>query len=195
MGNDTPDLEEIDPFASSESETDVNVAAEQEWKATTTGFERVEAVLRRTTSPQSAREISERALVSEPTARKHLKALVVSRHATTEEAGSTTRYHRNPDHHRFERIQQLANEHTRAELSASIREMKERIRGFEAEYDATDPEECIQQLAPEDDAGWDDASRWKTTRHDLAFAKTALSFKETRSIDAKTTGESDLPHA
>lgn len=192
--DDTPDPDEIQPFVSSEDPDDVNAAAEQEWKATTTGFERVEAVLRRTTTTQSAAEIGDRALVSEPTARKHLEALVQSGHASTQEAGSTTLYRRNPNQHRFERILRLANEHTRAELTASIRGMKERVRKFETEYDATSPEELVQQLAPDDETGWDDVSRWKTTRRDLAFAKTALSFKETRSIDTKST-EEERTHA
>lgn len=187
--NDPPNLDEIEPFESDELSADVNRAAEQEWKATTTGFERVESILRRTTELQSAREISDRALVSEPTARKHLSSLVTSGHATTEKAGNTTLYRRNPDQRRLERIQHLADEHTRTELESAIRDMKARIQVFETEYDVTGPEELVQTLEPDDEQGWNDVSHWKTTRRNLAFAKTALSFKETRTIDAKTTDE------
>jgi DNA-binding transcriptional ArsR family regulator len=185
--DDPPPLDEIEPFESDDLPDDVNAAAEQEWKATTTGFERVEAILRRTTSLQSAKEIADRALVSEPTARKHLETLVTSGHASTKEMGNKTLYRRNPDQQRLERIQHLADEHTMAELEASIRDMKKRIQSFEIEYDATGPEEVVQELDPDDDRGWDDVSRWKTTRHSLAFAKTALSFKETRNIDMMST--------
>jgi hypothetical protein len=185
--NDPPPLDEIDPFELDDLPADVNVAAEQEWKATTTGFERVEAVLRRTTNLQSAREIGDRALVSEPTARKHLETLVTSGHASTRAMGNATLYRRNPDRRRLERIQHLADEHTMAELESSIRDMKTRIQSFENEYDATGPEELVQELDPDDDQGWDDVSRWKTTRHSLAFAKTALSFEETRNIDMRST--------
>lgn len=187
--NDPPPLDEIEPFGSGELPADVNSAAEQDWKAATTGFERVESVLRRTTDLQSAKEIGDRALVSEPTARKHLKSLTTSGHATTAKTGNTTRYRRNPDQRRLERIHHLANEHTRAELAASIRDMKTRLRTFEDEYDVGGPEELVQALDPDNTQGWDDVSRWKTTRRNLAFAKTALSFKETRSVDAKSTDE------
>lgn len=187
--NDPPALDEIEPFESDELPADVNKAAEEEWKATTTGFERVESILRRTTELQSAREISVRALVSEPTARKHLSSLVKSGHATAEKAGNTTLYRRNTDQRRLERIQHLADEHTRGELETAIRDMKEQIHVFETEYNVTEPEELVQTLEPDDEKGWNDVSHWKTTRRNLAFAKTALSFKETRMIDAKTTDE------
>lgn len=187
MGTNEPTIEEIEPFESETVAADVNTAAAQEWRASTTGFERVESILRRTRDHQSAKNIADRALVSEPTARKHLQTLVTSGHASAEKQGNRTLYRRNPDQHRFERIQQLANDHTMSELESSIREMKHRIRTFEDEYGATSPEELAPELAPDDEQGWDDVTHWKTTRRSLAFAKTALSFKETRSVDAKTT--------
>lgn len=171
--NDPTDLDEIEPFESDELPADVNRAAEQEWKVTTTDFERVESILRGTTELQSAREISVRALVSEPTARKHLSSLVISGHVTTAKAGNTTLYRGNPDQRRLERIQHLADEHTREELETAIRNMKERIHVFETEYDSISPEELAQTLEPDDGRGWSAVSHWKATRRNLAFAKTA----------------------
>lgn len=184
-----PRASDIDPFPETGVEEDVNTAAEREWKASTTAFERVASILGRTTEWQSAGEIADRARVSEPTARKHLTALAESGYASTSEVGTGTRFKRNPDRRRLERVQQLADEHSRSELERTIREMKMRIREFEDEYGATSPEELVETLEPDDEKGWDDLSRWKTTRRNLAFAKTALSFEETRSIDAMSTGE------
>lgn len=195
MSGDGSSAPDIDPFPETAADTEVNDAAEREWKAATTAFERVEAVLGRTTDWQSASEIADRARVSEPTARKHLTALAETGRAATTEAGNTTRFRRNPDRRRLERVQRLADEHSRRELEEAIREMKVRIREFEDEYDATSPEELVETLEPDDEGGWDDLSRWKTTRRNLAFAKTALSFKETRLVDARSTGEERAENA
>ena len=73
--------------------------------------------------------------------------------------------------------------------------MKARIRSFEDEYGATSPDELVETLEPDDEDGWDDLSRWKTTRRNLAFAKTALSFKETRLVDSRSTGEERAENA
>ena len=189
MGEEERRASDVDPFPETDASTDVNEAAEREWKAATTAFERVESVLDRTTEWQSASDVAERARVSEPTARKHLSALAESGRASTNETSTGTQFRRNPDRRRLERVQRLADEHSRAALERSIREMKTRIREFEDEYEATSPEELVEHLEPDDEDGWDDLSRWKTTRRNLAFAKTALSFKETRIVDAMTTGE------
>lgn len=182
------DAGDVDPLVSAERPGSADAVAEREWKASTTAFERVEAVLRRTTEWESAAAVADRALVSEPTARKHLSALVESGYASAIETGSATRYRRNPDQRRLERVQRLADEYSRDELATSIREMKRRIRDFEGRYDATSPEELVATLAPDDDEGWEAVSRWQTTRRNLAFAKTALSFTETRRVDELNTG-------
>lgn len=195
MGADDSKISDVDPFPETETETEVNDAAEREWTAATTAFERVESVLGRTTDWQSASEIADRARVSEPTARKHLTALAETGHAATRETGNTTRFRRNPDRRRLERVQRLADDHSRGELERSIREMKARIRAFEDAYEATSPEELVDSLEPDDEDGWNDLSRWKTTRRNLAFAKTALSFTETRLVDSRSTGEERAENA
>ena len=189
MEEDGPRATDVDPFPAADPDADANEAAVQEWKAATTAFERVESVLGRTTDWQSASAIADRARVSEPTARKHLTALAESGRASTTETGVATQFRRNPDRRRLERVQRLADEHSTAELARAIREMKTRIRGFEDEHGATSPEELVDELEPDDDEGWDALSRWQTTRQNLAFAKTALSFKETRHVDSMSTGE------
>lgn len=173
-----------DPFDAIQSANSIDEVAEAEWKAETTAFERIETVLRRASEFATAGELADRARVSEPTARKHLESLVESGHASSTALGGATRYRRNPDQRRLERVRQLADEHTQGELESAIREMKTRIRSYEDEYGATSPEELVADLDPDDEDGWDAVSRWKTTRRNLAFARTALAYAETRRIDA-----------
>ena len=195
MGDGTPAISDIDPFPETDADTAVNDAAEREWTAATTAFERVEAVLGRTTDWQSASDIAARARVSEPTARKHLTALAETGRASTTAAGNATLFRRNPDRKRLERVQRLADEHSREALERAIREMKARIREFEDEYGVTSPDELVETLEPDDETGWDDLSRWRTTRRNLAFAKTALSFERTRLVDSMHTGEERAENA
>ncbi|SIR99303.1 DUF7342 family protein [Natronorubrum daqingense] len=189
MGRDDSVRAGIEPFPDTDETGSVDAVAERAWKSETTAFERVESILSRTTEWHHASEIAARACVSEPTARKHLRALVESRHASANETASGTQFKRNPDRKRLERVQQLADEHSRSELEHAIREMKQRIRAFEDEYGVTSPESLVEDIEPDDERGWDDRSRWKTTRRNLTFAKTALSFKETRHVDSMSTGE------
>lgn len=189
MGEEPNRLSDVDPFPDADDTADPDAVATEAWKAETTAFERVEAILRRTQEWQSASDIADRALVSTPTARKHLTALAESGHAAETDVGGATCYRRNPDQRRFERIQQLADEHSRTELEGAIRRMKGRKREFEDTYDVSSPEELVEVLEPDDEDGWENLSRWKTTRRNLAFAKTALSFKETRDIDAMSSGD------
>lgn len=176
--------EDQTPFGRIESTDSIDDVAVAEWKAEATAFERVETVLRRTHEFVTAGELADRARVSEPTARKHLESLVASGQATSTSLGGATRYRRNPDQRRLERVQELADDHTQAELESAIREMKTRIRSYEDEYGATSPAELVSILDPDDETGWETVSRWKTTRRNLAFARTALAYTETRKLDA-----------
>jgi len=59
-----------------ESWDDINEHVKEEWKTETTPFERVYEIIEQTHDGQSAAEIAERALVSEPTARQYCKTFV-----------------------------------------------------------------------------------------------------------------------
>jgi predicted ArsR family transcriptional regulator len=67
---------------------DVNEQVKTDWKEKTTPFERVYEIVEQTHDGQSAAEIADRALVSEPTARRHCKALVNTGLAETERNGT-----------------------------------------------------------------------------------------------------------
>lgn len=157
---------------------DINERVRAEWQAETTPFERVHEVIEQTDAGQSAAEIAERALVSEPTARQHCKALVNTGVAETEQEGQTTRYRRNTDHVLTSRIHELRAETTRSQLVESIAEMKAEVRGYEEEYDVLSPEELARDLDPEETDGWEDLTDWQTTRKHLALAQAALAYDE-----------------
>lgn len=157
---------------------DINDHVTEEWKAETTPFERIYEVLEQTHDGQSAAEIAERALVSEPTARRHLKALVTTGFAATVQDGRTTLYRRDGDRVLQTRIHELRNQATRDEILDGIRRMKTEIREYEDEHDALSPEELARQLPTDAGKKWEDITAWKTTRQNLAVAQAALAYDE-----------------
>ena len=157
---------------------DVNEQVKADWKAETTPFERVYEIVEQTHDGQSAAEIADRALVSEPTARRHCKALVNTGFAETEQDGQTTLYQRNSDRTLISRIRELRDEADRTELLDGIQDMKAEIRRYEDRYDVMSPEVLAQQLDGDETEGWDDLTAWRTTRQNLAVAQAALAYDE-----------------
>ncbi|WP_312911818.1 winged helix-turn-helix domain-containing protein [Natronosalvus caseinilyticus] len=157
---------------------DINEHVEAEWKAETTPFERVYEIVEQTHDGQSAAEIAERALVSEPTARRHCKALVNTGFAEAEQDGRSTVYKRNADRVLMTRIRELRRETTREELLDGIKRMKREIRRYEDQYDVVSPEELARELDADDGQGWEDLSTWRTTRQNLSIAQAALAYSE-----------------
>ena len=156
----------------------INEHVRSEWKAETTPFERVYEIVEQTHDGQSAAELAERALVSEPTARRHCKALVNTGFAETKSDGQTTLYRRNADRVLMSRIRELRENTDRDELLAGIRRMKVDIRQYEDRYNVVSPEELAQKLDADETDGWDDLSAWKTTRQNLAVAQASLAYGE-----------------
>lgn len=169
------------------SDAGVITEAREDWKSSTTALERVQQVVEQTTTPKTAGEIADEALVSEPTARKHLKSLVeIGTAAATEESGATT-YSRNEDTLLYQRIRELATEHSREDLIESVQEMKRRIKEFEDEYDAASPEDLATSLgsaAPE--GAWEAVSEWQTTERNLHIAQAAINYGRARDLGAAT---------
>jgi predicted ArsR family transcriptional regulator len=157
---------------------DVNEHVKAEWKAETTPFERVYEIVEQTHEGQSAAEIAERALMSEPTARRHCNALVNTGFAETEADGQATLYKRNIDRVLMSRIRELREEADRDTLLDGIKQMKAEIRRYEDRYDVVSPEELAQQLSADETEGWDDLSTWRTTRENLSIAQAALAYDD-----------------
>ncbi|QIO24249.1 winged helix-turn-helix domain-containing protein [Haloarcula sp. JP-L23] len=153
---------------------DVNEAVVEEWKDETSPFERVKEVLLSTTSFQYAGTIAERARVSEPSARKHLRTLADSGFAATENTGQGTRFKRSSESIAMERIKELHTELTRDELITGIQSLKSQIQAYQDEYDVTNPDDLALELEPADD-GWEIISQWQAIEENLDLAQAALS--------------------
>jgi DNA-binding transcriptional ArsR family regulator len=162
-------------------------AAEADWRSSTTALERVRQVVERTTTAKTASEIATEALVSEPTARKHLESLVEVGTAAANREGSATTYFRDEDRHLYRRIRDLAADHTREELLDSIREMKAEVADFQAEYDAASPEQLATSLDGDASAAaWEAVSEWQTVERNLHVAQAAINYGRARDLGAAT---------
>ena len=156
---------------------DVNERAKDAWTEETTSRERIRSVLAETTEYLPAATIADRALTSEPTARKYLEELVEDGLGRTTQDGRTTLYKRNDGHQIDQRIDELRSTTTRDELIDGIQEMKEQLQTFREAYGVEGPEELVVQLEAGDD-GWGDVGRWRATRRNLAIAQAALQIDE-----------------
>lgn len=169
-------------------EGDVNDAVLEEWKAETTPFDRVKEVLLSTTAPQYAGAIADRARVSEPSARKHLRTLAEAGLADRDDTGRGTRYKRSRETVAMGRIRELHAELTKPELVEGIRDLKAEIDSYREEYGATDPDDLALELEADDDEGWRAISRWRGLEENLKIAKAALSLYDF-DPDAERGGE------
>ena len=161
--------------------------AQEDWKRSTTALERVRQVVEQTTDPRTASEFAEEALVSEPTARKHLRSLVEVGTATATEMAGATRYARNEDTLLYRRIRELATEYSRDELIERVQRMKRRIGAFEEEYDAASPEDLATSLEGDVPAeAWEAVSEWQTTERNLHIAQAAINYGRARDLGATT---------
>lgn len=171
---------------SDDPERDPIDAARADWKASTTALERVQQVIERTTTPRSAREVAAEALVSEPTARKHLGSLADVGTVTTTTGGAATKYARDEDRLLYRRIRELATEHSRDELIEHIQEMKRRIDEYGAEYDAVSPEELATAIDGGESDAWEAVSEWQTTERNLHIAQAAINYGRARDLGTAT---------
>lgn len=153
---------------------DVNEAVVEEWTAETTPFERVREILLATTTPCYAKAIADRARISEPTARNHLRTLVDAGTAETVDTGRGTQYKRSRQTVAMQRISELHTELSRDELAAGIKELRDEIRAYQNEYDATDPDDLVLQLDTEGDEAWMAVAEWRATEESLDIAQAAL---------------------
>lgn len=169
----------------------VNEAVLEEWIDSTTKFERVREVLLSTTMPQYAKEIGERARVSEPTARKHLETLAASGFGEVVTTGRGKRYKRSRQTVAMQRISETHQELSREELTEGIRELRERIRTYQNEFDASDPDDLAFQIESDEADAWKTVTAWRAAETDLDIAKAALALYD---FDPDTgTGDGNTP--
>ena len=155
-------------------EGDVNEAVVKEWKAETTPFERVREVLLSTTNPQYAKELAERARVSEPTARKHLQILAEAGIAQTERTGRGEQYKRSRQTVAMQRISELHTQLSREELANGIQDLREQVQAYQDEYSATTPDDLALQIESAETAEWTAVAEWRALEKNLHVAQAAL---------------------
>lgn len=165
-------------------EGDVNEAVREEWREETTAFERITSVIDATTEPVFASEVAERAAVSEPTARRHLKSLAEVGRIEAVAAERGTKYRRSPSILAMRRISALHRQYSKAELRDGIETLREELDALREEHEANDPDDLVTTLdAGSDD--WADVSRWRSLEENLKIAKAALSLYD---FDPDDTG-------
>ena len=168
-------------------ETEAIAEARADWKRSTTALDRVRQVIEQTTTPRTASEVAEEALVSEPTARKHLRSLVEVGTATATETDGATRYARNEDTLLYQRLRELATGSSRDDLIERVQRMKRRIRELEDEYDAASPEELATSLESGAPPGaWEAVAEWQTTERNLHITQAAINYGRARDLGAAT---------
>ncbi|WP_266082842.1 winged helix-turn-helix domain-containing protein [Haladaptatus caseinilyticus] len=155
-------------------EGNVNEAVVEEWKAETTPFERVREVLLSTTNPQYAKELAERARVSEPTARKHLQILVEAGIAQTERTGRGEQYKRSRQTVAMQRISELHTQLSREELANGIQDLREQVQAYQDDFDATTPDDLALQIESAETDEWTAVSEWRALEKNLHIAQAAL---------------------
>lgn len=156
-----------------------------EWKAETTPYERVRAVIATTTEPVSADDVASDARTSAKTARKHLNALANEGFvATTTGDHGATVYRRSAESLVVEQASDILDRVSTDELVDQITDMRDRLRKLRQEFGVDSVEELTvaqtnRTLTEGTPEGSDiDAQRlreWQTTRRNLAFANAALS--------------------
>ncbi|WP_276299176.1 winged helix-turn-helix domain-containing protein [Halorussus lipolyticus] len=177
-----PSIADIDPFdsedLSGETPDNLDEAVTEEWKASTTAFQRIHTVLKNTYEPHTTGEIADAAATTKPTVRKHVEPLVEAGMVVERRRGNAVEYVWNQTQRRINRVAELADEHSSAELDGKIRRAKERIAALEDEYGVESPNELAEVLDPDDDAGWDDLATWRSLEDDLNRLEAAQSMAE-----------------
>jgi DNA-binding transcriptional ArsR family regulator len=190
-----PSITEIEPFESEDllenASRNLGDAVTEEWKASTTAFQRIHTVLKNTYEPHTTGEIADAAATTQPTVRKHVEPLVEAGMVVRRERGNAVEYVWNQTQRRINRIAELADEHTAAELDGKIRRAKERIAAFEDEYGVESPNELANALRPDDDNGWDDLATWRTLEDDLKRIEAAQAMEGYLVGAESTTGNRD----
>lgn len=108
--------------------------------------DRVRAVAETLTRPRSAMWVSDQADVDYKTARKYLSKLTDDGRLLTTERDRTTLYYSNPRDQFFREIGDLADEHTKDELTAELNAIGSRIESWQETYDVEDPDELRTTL-------------------------------------------------
>jgi hypothetical protein len=181
-GDELPDKElspdDIAPFETDTNRArDINELATAEWKESTTADERIRAVLKRTVSPKSAREIADAAAVSETKARTTLNSLAEEGIAHIDRTDAGARYQRDPDRYLIEQIHQVSQTDN---LIERIQAVKRELADYREQYDTDTPEELLVSDRTLTDKELSDISHWRTTVRDLEYLRAAYRIQQAK---------------
>ncbi|WP_237561648.1 winged helix-turn-helix domain-containing protein [Halorubrum halophilum] len=182
-------VDDIDPFTVDDDDfEDIDDFAGAEWKNETTANERIRTVIDRTTTPKSAADIAETALVSETKARATLNKLAEEGIVRSQQTDSGKLYARDPEWHLLKQIRKLAGSDT---LVDQIQRVKQELAEYRAKYDTTDPEELLISDTELTQNELDDVSHWRTAKRELSHLRAAYRLKEAKEQVSTVTEPGD----
>ena len=152
--------------------------ARRRWRETRTTFQRVYDVVTGTADYATASDVAEAADCSADGARDALSQLVEMGIAEKREGRPAT-YRRNESYFRWRRVEELAREHTTAELREEVDALLEEDRAFQDRFGVTDPD-AVPPTAFEtsDHDGihdrWEALGRWRSVRRDVGVLQRAV---------------------
>ena len=171
-------VDDIDPFSVDDDHVeDIDDFAAAEWKNQSTADERIRTVINRTTTPNSASDIADTALVSETKARSTLNKLAEEGIVRSHQTDSGKLYSRDPEWHLLKQIRKLANSET---LVNQIQRIKQELTEYKSKYDVNGPEELLISDRELDQNELDDISHWRTAERELSHLRAAYRFKEAK---------------
>ncbi len=182
-------VDDIDPFSVDDDDfADIDDFAAAEWKKQSTADERIRTVINRTTTPKSAGDIADTALVSETKARTTLNKLAEDGLVRSHQTDAGKLYGRDPEWHLLKQIKQLAGSNT---LVDQIQRVKQELAAYKAKYDGSDPEELLISDTELTQNELDDISHWRTAERELSHLRAAYRFKEAKEQVSTVTERGD----
>ena len=171
-------VDDIDPFSVDDDDFEnIDDFAAAEWKNQSTADERIRTVINRTTTPRSASNISDTALVSETKARTTLNKLAEEGIVSSHQTDSGKQYSRDPEWHLLKQIRKLASSDT---LVDQIQRIQQELTAYESKYDVNGPEELLISDTELDQNELDDISHWRTANRELSHLRAAYRLKEAK---------------
>jgi len=171
-------VDDIDPFSVDDDDFEnIDDFAAAEWKNQSTADERIRTVINRTTTPRSASNISDTALVSETKARTTLNKLAEEGIVSSHQTDSGKQYGRDPEWHLLKQIRKLASSDT---LVDQIQRIQQELTAYESKYDVNGPEELLISDTELDQNELDDISHWRTANRELSHLRAAYRLKEAK---------------
>lgn len=160
------------------------------WGADRTTFQRVYDILVGTQTFLPAGEFAERADCSETAARNALEQLSEMGIAERRD-GRPARYRRNDSYLQWKRIESLAREQSKEELTERLDELIAEDEAFQARYGVPEPAAVSAADLPVEDHDavherWENVSEWRTVRRDIRLLRRAVERAGNRSDATQT---------